>query len=174
MSKVVFPWVWDGSKPVKMLGKSDGAAVVAPRPKLKRLNYDQTDTVASGGNYDHVTVQPDAGKIWYVRNITLMVQPPTGASSGYHYFLLRDSTWIIRWIIVNSTYSTGITVRYLTPEIADATVLPEDKSAFAQAIRSIVITNDKPLYVSYYNNTNANQTGTRTIRFMVIEMDEEP
>lgn len=173
MSKVVFPWVWDGSKPVKLLGKPDGAAVVAPRPKLKSLNYDQTGTLAAGGS-ETATVQPDAGKIWYVWNLSFRVDAPPGASSGIHTFRVRDYTDGMWWVYMRSNYNTALRLMSMTWESADIAHYPDDRSAFTQAIRSIVASHDNPVYLAYWNGTNADQTNARRYRLWVIEVDEEP
>jgi len=173
MSKVVFPWVWDGSKPVKLLGKPDGAAVVAPRPKLKLATY-SWDTPITAGSNSSISIFAPSGKVWRVKNLRIYVPSVSGASSGTHRVEASSYPTLTAYLYGRSNYNAAILFTFGYWRTANVAEFPPDRCNQPVMMHSICMSDSVAFRAVYYNNTDADQTETCTIYILVEETDEEP
>lgn len=143
------------------------------RQKLSINSVDLSDntTVNAGANKTE-TLQPNAGKIYQIIGLYVSIADPSGSTSGTHelrikyqnnntYIQIKATTGNI--ISVNQNLFTGDSA--------------EKPSGTAQQFEImyygiLYASYDQPLDFEYYNDTDANQTGTRTIQLIVKEVKE--
>jgi hypothetical protein len=129
-------------------------------------------TVAAGSNHV-VVIQPPVGKLWIVQSLFLQAPIPSGGTSGNHEFLLAHGDSDLG--IGQGRGNFDKQVRYQHHQWRDnvaanlAIEVPSDKAAQQWLARGLHLTNDVTLQVQYNNNTNVDQTGSRTIKVGVLE-----
>ena len=152
-------YVWDGSawrrRTRRLIGKVEAL----------------TDTVPASGGAASYVVKAAEGEVWKLVGMYLQAPAVSGATSGWHYLLVvvrpDGSNWIWK-IYMESTYDTSIVYGYHRIHRANNAQYPVDEVAQGLAADSIYIGGDCDLLIRYYNNTNADQTGTRHIRLQFI------
>ncbi len=128
--------------------------------------YSQVLSVAATSGTALITITPPVGELWRLRTLTLWVVTPTGATTGSHSVQVRagvnDSDYNI--LLANTAFGTTIEIAGNYIKAATVEKRPTTEQAQQMAILSAVVTNAKPLYFLYTNNTDVIQTNTLTIK----------
>jgi len=144
-----------------------------PIPKKKIVYVDASgDTTVPAGSNEAITIQPPAGKIWRVVDVTFKASPPSGASSGTHRVGFGHYGCLTPELPqISANYDIYITIHNTYP-IAYSTTDFNTKNDFVDYIRGRKFSNAYPMRVVYFNGTDADQTNTRIIRLVLEEEDE--
>jgi hypothetical protein len=141
--------------------------------KIKLVDLSDATSVASGGGTNTQTLQPDAGFIYQVINIELIV-PAIAAATGNHYTICRKSNGTTDDDYFRLLGTDGST--YYIDGYGGFTASTENPSAITQqwAImhEAMWCNNDEYFTFRYTNSSDTNQTGTRTLRIRVKEYPE--
>jgi len=143
---------------------------VGSNKKVARKIYNQVLNVGANNVIGYVTITPPVGELWRVKNITINLPAPTGATTGDHELTvcMGDTTDYMEGVFqIKPTFSTTLT---LQNSVASATVAPNDMSALGRAIERLVIANDCPLTLRYRNGTTVVQNNTLKL-ILVVEVE---
>jgi len=141
--------------------------------KVLEINLELTTTVLAGDN-EIITIQPPQGKIWKVARLIQIHCPAISTATSGDQTIRFYDTWINYeggGIEMKSATTGEIWYGYGQP-ISYADYKPNDLKAFNELVRNFYADYDHPFTIKYYNNTDVDQTGTRRIKFIVIEFDK--
>jgi len=140
----------------------------APGPSflgIKVIDLSDDTQVNSGGNTNTQTLQPPTGQIYKVVGISLNT-PAIGGASGTHKTEFNYDSFIFPEGRLQGTDGANYYIAYNV--FTANSELPANSSDQLNFINKILwATNDEPLKITYTNSSDANQTGTRTLVFMV-------
>ena len=136
-------------------------------------DYSQVLNVPAGNNV-LITITPPSGELWRVKNLTVQMLAPIGATTGDHKVIIRsvannDSN---RHLYASNAYNASISILANYIYIA-STKQPTTEQSQQATILNIVLTNQAPLYLYYVNSTDVAQTGqaiigvTREVEYIV-------
>lgn len=132
-------------------------------------NYDAVMNVSTDSS-SVITVTPPANELWRIKNLQFVVPAPTGATSGYHYFLVYGlgTTNVNKAYVLRAVSAYGDEIRLACNYIQTATYATNPKKPTSEqtqqnAVLNIVATNASPLKIHYFNGTDVAQTGTYTL-----------
>lgn len=131
-------------------------------------------TTIDVGKSEIIALTPPAGKIWTVQGMRLNVTAPPGATTGTHQFEASIGVASLYLLIGTSDYNKDIFYWGNWQDAAGnnlANERPKDKGAQAMIIKGLKVTANNLLRISYANNTNAAQTGKRTVLIDIVEED---
>lgn len=133
---------------------------------VEAIVLDVSDSLASGGQ-DNVSFAPPEGWIYEIISARLVAGAVPGASSGNHLFRVNHSATGSTLLYGKASYNKQL--RYDSGEWIDADLeqLPSDKTNQLRVLRGVRIDSDTGITVNYTNGTDADQTGTRYMRFLV-------
>jgi len=135
---------------------------------ITAIQTDQSATVAQSDSQT-TTITAPSGTILSVVGIRLLVQPPSGASSGRHNFTLSGPLQNVRYITATSEATDRILVSEGTIRTATRRASPTDGAAQSAQIRSATADDTNAIDITYSNTTDADQTNTRFIRVLAVE-----
>jgi hypothetical protein len=145
------------------------------RSKLTVVDLSDNTSVTDGGGTNTQTLTPPAGKIYIIRDIYYSCAAPVGDTSGTHKIraLCTYVSTARVLIVVKGNHSTSLTITAGTM-IGDSDETPADGRDQHELIKSgfIHASNTYPIAFEYTNNTDAAQTGTRTLEILVEEINE--
>jgi len=143
--------------------------------KIKLIDLSDNTVVTSGGGTNTQTLQPPAGKIYQVIQIEYSVATPPGSSANTHDLVIQYQSSTVAIATLSTAFSKSIYISGATTPyefFADS----EDPSAASQQFKicseAIWCSNSLPVDFIYTNDTDANQTGTRTLIIYVKEYNE--
>jgi len=141
-----------------------------PRRKWKKINLDQTGTVASGGT-EWVSANPPSGKVWRVISMWIRIPEPPGAGSGFHKVTGYGCNTNIHFI-GQSDYATRIDFVENHWMNANQAQGPSNEAAIQLAIGRLYAWGPElgdSIRFYYQNQTDVDQTEDREYRWSVIE-----
>lgn len=145
---------------------SGGTVAVQERPEVKEVNGDQTANLAAGSTQTTEVYAP-AGGIYRVKGLNLRADGP-GGTTGTHQFRIEQES--VKHLTGSSLYSSLLQFQRSYFRAADNNVDPPTDRHVYDALTSATATENKPVRIPYYNNSDATQTATRTIRLIVEEV----
>jgi len=154
------------SCPFLRMGKSEITFDAIIREKYVAINK---DTTLPAGAIETVTISPLIGEYYKLINVYLFAPNPSGSTSGTHWFNIRNDTYAtLEYVFVAHNYgnATGLRMFIPYPPAGINRYYPDDKGAFGESLRSITVTSDSKINITYKNETNVSQTGTRLYRFL--------
>lgn len=144
-----------------------------PYFKLKLIDLSDATQVNSGGANNEQNLQPDSGKVYQIVGMEYTAANPVGSTAGTHQLTIRRNNG-------SATYDLGVIISNTGSDIKinrngfDGT--SESPTAIAQQYdimnRFIYCDNTDYITFRYINSTDANQTGTRTLKLWVKEYNE--
>lgn len=131
------------------------------------LNLDQPGPVPAGDTL-LLDIFAPAGWVYEVNSMWLIAYPPVGATSGTHYMGLEPGE---NYSITRGQSVFGTRVKWDMSHwlIADVENLPPDHAAAILAVTSMVFSETFSGRIRYYNATDAAQTATIVIRFVMVQ-----
>lgn len=138
------------------------------RPDILKKDLTQTGSVASG-NTENTDLTAPGGSIYILRNLLIIVNSDSDATSGTHYMQVRMLNTSVEAIKGESNYNTNLTFNNSVWASADVTQRPGTASGQVQAIQSLTATDSKPITFKYTNNTDAAMENDRQIVAIVEE-----
>jgi len=143
--------------------------------KLKVIDLTQTATVNSGAD-DTQELKPSSGYIYIVRGIFCYIADPSGSTSGTHdirVFLINGGATRHTAIVCKANTGSAIGINHHNLN-GDSLELPSDVGVQNDLLTkgSLMASYDYPIDFNYNNDTDANQTGTRTLKILVEEIPE--
>lgn len=148
-------------------------------PVVKKANYttrlidlSESTTVAHAPTTRTVSLTPPAGKIWEIIDIYYMAAAPIGASSGDHRISIRYQGVGEVKCYCESVFGSFVSMRwcafYGNSEIPSTAQTQLD----LMTLGILIASNNVPLDFEYYNTTDVDKTGTRTLEIVVKEYAE--
>ncbi|XEC97045.1 hypothetical protein AB6A23_11170 [Paenibacillus tarimensis] len=160
------------------LGGEDGPQEVTSLSNRKLRGEFGTNTnpvAASGGTVD-IMATPQAGFITYLKNLMFRVPAPVGAISGFHqldvFYHIPGATGtstIIAQAIFNFDKPAYINANVPIEPEASQIQIPADQAAIATQLNGVVFDSNIGFGVHYFNNTNADMTGTIEYQFTLLD-----
>lgn len=149
---------------------------VYPNPKIKIVDLSDDTQVNAGGSNNSQSLQPNSGKIYEIIEIYYDAADPSGSTSGTHQLEIQyyDGTNSMTVARIRGNTGSGIGI-YTSDFSGDSQELPADarEQALLRRGRQLLASNSAYLIFKYTNNTDANQTGTRTCYVVVKETNGE-
>lgn len=139
---------------------------VAPTSKIIIIDITDSSLCASI-NYITNTFTPPKGYLWKITSMTLSVDHPPGATSGYHSFALHNSPCTV--LEGGSIFDTALKWDWSTWRYANDFQLPTTNEAQLLALLGSIYSYDNPLYIIYMNGTNMDTSRPRDMRIRLIE-----
>ena len=141
-----------------------------PLFKLKTVDISDDTQVNAGANRtDNLT--PPAGEIYQVVDMMIQAAAPAGDTAGTHQFEIRTmetNNAIYTKLFCRGNHSTTIRLGTYFVMVGDSSEIPSADREQLQVMQGMLwANNDNPIKVYYQNDTDANQTGTRTMKFLV-------
>jgi len=138
--------------------------------KVKEVNADSTTAVAPGG-VKVVEVRPPKGVVWRTPLVWVWARAITDGTEGTQTIELLHGINSFHYLVLRavSEYPDNCRIMSNIAESATKSSLPNDVTVQQNAIQSLILTNDKPLYVSYRNDSDGNQSRTVQVRLIVTE-----
>ena len=103
--------------------------------------------------------------LWKLKGLYLEAPAP-GGTSGTHFFVVNGGAKP-HYLRGESNYDTKVKFQY--NEWTSADVVKRPGSGLPTALTNIRIVQNPNLRVQYWNGTDADQTGTRYVYFVVVE-----
>ena len=134
--------------------------------KIELVDLTSTGTIAPAGT-DAITLQPPEGYAYQILDMNLRASLPAGGSSGTHEFKGRitgnyhDEFWVIaafNSVVYIAPYD------FNGPDTERPTAIGQQ---FPTIHETMYCTNDNPLVITYTNDTDVDQTGSRTVIVIV-------
>lgn len=140
---------------------------VQDKPNIKTIEIDNTDTLPSGANENTYIYAPE-GAVYRVVAMSYDVDEPANSSSGTHFMYLTSGESVL---VTRGEASYNLRLRFSRHfwKNADNQVDPTNEAAQASAVQSCVADSEAGLRFSYYNQTDVDQTNSRSIRLVVEE-----
>lgn len=138
-----------------------------PRKAIAYGNYDTAITTPASGGVTVVEIKPPVGELWRFKLVTLILNPPAGATTGEQEVVIRlaENNWQNTVAVLRNGYDTQFGISY-NRFTASALKVPSSEAAQIDAIQGLVATHDSPLYIAYVNATDALQSNTLTLRIV--------
>lgn len=149
----------------------DGVQLSGSKEDVVIGNHDDSIPVPAG-DFRSVRVYASEGRIAEPIVYGFWVEPPPNATTGTHRMIVgvSETAFVFRLLEVEAVYDKPIIVqRGVVYGEEYNFVNPADKAAQATSAQRLAINNDVPLVFYYQNNTDAEQTNTRTIRTVRLE-----
>lgn len=140
--------------------------------KIKIVNLtNSTQVNASATN--NQDLQPDSGSIYKIRNLLYNAPDPAGSTAGTHSITAYFYDGTSYRAVFESIANTGTGINIKNTGLRSSTNNPSDGAAQAILLTSgIFCSNSYPIRFTYSNDTDANQTGTRTLVLLIEELAE--
>lgn len=143
--------------------------------KLKLIDLSDDTSVTSAGGTNTQTLQPPQGKIYHVIYWIYLANSPGGTANGTHQFAAYpqniDDT--INNIYIKSEHDSYLRINNNGFNMTGNTVAyPTSVNGGLTLQNNIWASYDQPWDFLYQNDTDVNQTGTRTLKFLVQEFNE--
>lgn len=149
-----------------------------PYFKLIQIDLTTTDTVASGGTESILDLDTPAGFIDKIVDVRVNIPDPVGSTAGSHNLKIYHdgiagadpNNYLIS---IASNTGTDIAIKNL--QLVGNTELPSNArdQFFLLALQDLFwSSNSYPVRFRYYNNTDANQTGSRVIICLCLRHKE--
>lgn len=141
--------------------------------KLKTIDLTDDTQVNSGGSTNTQTLKPSAGKIYQVIHIRLNT-PAIGGASGDHKtaFQYTDGTTYMDLAYLKGTDGATYEIDGRNGFIASTELPSNAQQQYEFMHNSIIVSNSHYVEIKYTNDSDTNQTGTRTLVFWVKESNE--
>lgn len=139
--------------------------------EVKDVNADVTGNSIAAGSAVTIQVKPPVGMIWKTPLIWAVAPSPAGATTGTNRIELKHGIDNYRYLALRASSNFGNMARIMAniAETATESSLPQDRITQQNAIQNLILTNDKPLFVTFYNSTDVVQTGNLELRLIVTE-----
>jgi len=135
---------------------------------IKFIDLSTTDTVNSGVT-ETTAITPPEGQIYSLIGLEVAIPDPAGSASGDHTFQLVNSSFsnLSEYLLCVRNSGGAINAQNDAGLVGD-TEMPSgiDEQLFAILGERIWCSNSIPLNVVYENDTDVNQTGSRTMKFL--------
>jgi len=138
--------------------------------KVKDVNADSTSEVAPGG-VKVIEVRPPKGVVWRTPLVWVWARAITDGTEGTQVIELFHGINSFHYLVLRavSDYPDNCRIMSNIAESATKGSLPDDVTVQQNAIQSLILTNDKPLYVSYRNDSDGTQSRAVQVRLIVTE-----
>jgi hypothetical protein len=137
----------------------------------RTLVIDLSDnTQVNAGNSNVQTLQPPVNKVYEVLHIFYNIATPGGTAAGTHDITITTTNFAEAIIISKAAHGSTVQIKSLEL-VGDSLELPTTTPTQAMAIQSLVATYDEPVVFTYNNDTDVNQTKTRTLKILVRVKD---
>jgi len=137
-------------------------STVSQSCKVQLPNYNKTLNVPATTGVDTISIVPPVGELWRITGLNIIVPAPTSATTGTHTIELGNS--YMKDIYGKATFNGTIYVRNHQFETPMISVRPTgDTNLISQLLMSGVATAGMPYNLTYYNNTDVDQTNLLTL-----------
>ena len=166
--KLVTPVGFDNSgKMLSLLLDQLGRLHTIEAAELEFIEILGTATVPAGTfSYLDGEVKPPTGWKYRILVCELRVDAPPGATAGNHAMYIQFNTGL-QFILGRSSYNRNIRYYYGEWYMADVLQLPSNPAAQTLFPRGVELDANNYLQLKVQNSTDADQTNTRTWRFLV-------
>jgi len=148
-------------------GALDEKVRVANRPEVSNITVENTDSVASGGT-ETIEFFAPSGSIYRVRALKMDVPSVGSATTGTQRFALFPmGAWAVMW--GEGTYNNRTSFDRGYWWNADSISDPPTAAAQQAVVESALASENSPLEVKYKNDTDASQSGRRSVQLVVEE-----
>jgi len=163
--RLVTPVGFDkNSKPISLLLNSDGRLVTIQDETIEEISLSDSSTVTAGTNTSKYLAAP-TGYLYQILGMELDSTPVPGATSGSHGFAVFIGN--VRLYYGRSNYNENVIYAYGSWWYATTLTLPSAAAAQTLLIKGQMVSETLKIRVMYLNGTNADQTNTRNIYFLV-------
>lgn len=147
--------------------KGSGESVaVQDRPNIKTIEVNNSETLTSGSS-ENTRVYAPENAVYRVIAMGYKAPAPPNASSGSHYmYLVSGETALITRGVQNSTDTLQYTRNYWKQS---STADPTTEIAQSNAVQASVADANNGLRFTYSNQSDVDQTETRTIKLVIEE-----
>ena len=161
----------DLTEPLDVTNKALHVSQIGRNVSVVTGDYTSNDDILAGGNII-LTITPPNGVIWRLKMLTFFIAAPSGASTGKHSAAFRyaGNTAYYENIFLRSNFGSFIGLRKNITEVADDVQTPSDDVVLRENIKEMSLDADNPLYVTYDNGTDVNQTNAI---YLYIVAEEE-
>ena len=134
-------------------------------------NVEQVIITATGsgsvtpGQRESIIVQLEAGYVYEIMSVSLLIENPSGATTGNHRMYLRPANHVAGFTrLLDAVYNFDKTIRYDGEyHIQDPlTVIPTSKTNKLEMVKGFLLS-DKGLELRYENNTDAENAKVRRV-----------
>jgi hypothetical protein len=143
--------------------------------KITVIDLSDATAVPHTTGTNNQDLQPDAGKVYEIIGMFMSIAAPIGDTSGTHQQTINryDGTSYRTVGTIKGNHSTSLSIEQ-GGFVGDSLERPSDSVSQYNIIFNgyIKATNTYPIRFTYTNNTDANQTGTRTLIIWVKEYQE--
>jgi len=141
--------------------------------KLKLIDLSDDTQVNSGGGINTQTLQPAAGFCYQIVKIFVDIPDPVGSAANDHRLYVGNTTNLDNNAFFSIVSGTGTDITINEYGLGGTTEVPANIAQQQELIYFLLYCNhDNPIEFLYINNTDVNQTGTRTIKVLVKEYKE--
>jgi hypothetical protein len=147
---------------------TEDATKVALKRRIVLYNTPQGGVVAASGALD-TTISPPAGKMWQLKQLTLGISAPSGATTGTHRiqcFIGAAKEMAVLSFIAGSAESINIRRGLVVSPTSNA---EPPTAQLMSVISQLAWTPDAPFIFRYQNDTNASQGVQRAILMLIEE-----
>lgn len=141
---------------------------VSNRPEIENVNATTTGSLASG-SVDQAEIYAPTGSVYFPVALFVRCATDATATSGYHTYILRTSG-NVKVGRGRSNYNTDINYQHQSWLAADKTAYPSDGAAQAMIPERMVATENQPIKIGYYNDTDVAQDNDRQRQFTMKEV----
>lgn len=145
-----------------------------PGYKLTLVDLSDDTTIAPAGD-DTQTLQAPAGKVYEIVAWVYDGPDPIGSGAGTHTLKAFYTTFTETYIIVQLTATTGndLNVAMSQGLFGDSSEAPTNiREQITVLNHNWPVSNTYTISFKYDNDTDVNQTGTRTLKILVKEYSE--
>ena len=139
---------------------------------LEVIDLSDDTQVNSGGASITNSLQPPVGFVYEILSISYNAPDPSGSGSGTHQMTLTNLGMTYFEVYLKANFGNGVTING-SGFTANAGEIP---SALAQQYEMthkwLYASNSIPLNINYKNDTDVNQTGTRSCKVLVKKYRE--
>jgi hypothetical protein len=142
---------------------------------IRLVSIIDSTAVNAGGTAILSTTVP-VGKKWTIKRASHIVLPPASATTGTHLINVNVGSTNLR--IAMATAQHNARVQYTNSAFYDTNtqqymtnVIPDDHNAQSDLFRDLELQNGVDLTISYTNNTDVQQTNSRSLYLLVREED---
>jgi hypothetical protein len=128
----------------------------------------QTTTVPAGST-EITDVNAPSGTLINVSNLDILVQPPSGASSGSHRIVVQGPDGSTRYILAQSSFDTQIRLFGNTITTGDDTQTPGTAATQQANILALAMDDTNSIKLRYDNFTDVDQTNDRRVKIVGIQ-----
>lgn len=148
-------------------GSGDTVAV-SDRPEITNVDASTSSSIASG-NSEQTEIYAPTGSLYFPMAMWIRCDADADATTGNHQFIVRTSG-NVKVGKGRSTYNTAINYQHQHWHTADHTQYPNDEAAQAMIPERMAATENEPITIGYYNNTDVAQENNRRRQLTMKEV----